>query len=253
MDEIEIIPIDIINIIIDMTNTRDKLYLMATNKYFLNNITIISMIIRTRISQNIIEQYKFKHIKSLTLLNTNILDISHLNRLTYLKLHEDNVKGLSLLTNITELQGAKYIKSNDIMTLTLLNYLDISFNTRISNISFLTNLKSLCVSGFWSEIDQANIMPLTNLTFLDLGSNMKINNLTHLPHLKKLRSCFDNYIDISKSYKLQTLIVAHILPEAMPCISHLTNLTKIISSEEFINNNMEILKKMTTLTSIIAM
>lgn len=220
---IEVIPLDIINIIINMTNTCDKLYFMATSKYLLNNIKIESIKINKHKSQNSIQQDKFKNIKKLTIRSTNNLTISFFTNLTHLKLISSNINGISHLTNLICLKVSftSLIKQNDIIPLKLLTHLDIDFNETIYCITHLTKLLYLSVSGICSKINQHNILLLTNLSHLNIGSNTKITDISHLFYLTNLRAMFYN-IDISKSYQLRTITY---MTSYRPIVSHLTNLT----------------------------
>jgi hypothetical protein len=60
--------------------------------------------------------------------------------------------------------------------------LDLSWNTDICDISFLTNLKRLCANN---TIDQEAIQKL-DLIELDLRYNKKIKNISFMSNLKKL-------------------------------------------------------------------
>ena len=222
---IEIILLDIINIIINMTITSDKLYFMATNKYLLNNIKIESIKINKHKSQNSIQQDKFKNIKKLTIRSTNNLNISFLTNLTHLKLISSNIKGVSHLTNLICLKVSftSLIKQDDIIPLKLLAHLDIDFNNKIYSITHLTKILYLSASGLYNKINQHNILLLTNLTYLNIGCNTKITDISHLSYLTNLRAMFYN-IDISKSYQLRTITY---MSRYEPIVSHLTNLTCI--------------------------
>lgn len=255
---IEIIPIDIIKVIINLLDTRDKILFISTNTYFLRNIYIYSVTInKNKISQNIIEQDKFKNIKYLQLHNIfNTLNMMYLSNLTYLYVRDTNICGISGLTNLKSLYTNSILKKNsitqnDIANLSLLTHLYISFNSKITSIMHLTNLVCLAISGIYSNIWQSTIMPLTSLTYLDIGNNTKITNLSHIPNLKYLRVNNINQIDISKSYNLRTLNILNFSDTAQKInILHLTNLTRINASPEFIEFNKIMLSRMTNLINI---
>ena len=240
VDYMEIIdlPLDIINIIVDLVPARDKIYFMATNIYFSKNVCIFSMFCNIKIAQNVIEQKKFRNLKMLTLYNNKNFNVSNLTKLTYLKVGDYPIEGLSYLINLRELCASSctsdIITQNDIMNLSLLTTLDISFNKKISNINHLSNLLSLEISGRFTEIYQSSISNLTNLTYLNSGGNIRITNLSRMPNLLYLR-CYGTNIDISKLYKLRTLNLFSLYPTID--ISHLTNLTELCASEYFISNN----------------
>ena len=258
VDYMEIIdlPLDIINIIVNMLTIKYKIYFMAINIFFSQNVCIFSMGMFSifGISQNVIEQEKFKNLKSLTLCNaTNdinkSLNISRLTKLSHLKLFNDYpIKGVSYLTNLTELCASSYnkdfITQNDIMNLSLLTSLDISFNKNISNINHLTNLLFLEISGGHTQIHQSSIINLTNLTYLNIETNTQITNLSHLPNLSHLK-CYGTNIDITKLYKLHTLELFSKM--ANIDISHLTNLFQLYASKSFITRNKIIINNLSNL------
>ena len=251
--QIEDLPLDIINIIVDMLVTKDKIYFMATNIYFLKNVCIFNMFCNVKISQNIIEQRKFRNLNTLTIYNNKCLNVSKLTKLTYLNSNSrtDPIEGVSCLTNLTELHasymGQSKITQNDIINLSLLTGLNISFNTNITSITHLTKLLYLHVSGNNSNIYQSDIKNLTNLTYLNIGNNRHITNLSHLPNLVYLR-CLGININISKLYKLSTLELLLPLPNIN--ISHLTNITELEASKEYICNNKITINNLSSLTSI---
>ena len=232
------LPFDIINIIIDMLPVRDKIYFMATNIYFSKNVCIFSMFCNIKISPSVIKQKKFRNLQMLTLYNNINFNVSNLTKLTYLKVGDYPIEGVSYLTNLRELCvnscTNNIITQNDIMNLSLLTSLHISFNKKISNINHLSNLLSLEISGRFTEFYQSSISNLTNITYLNIETNTHITNLSHMPNLLYLR-CYGTNIDISKLYKLRTLNLFDRF--ANIDISHLTNLTELEASKEYICNN----------------
>lgn len=81
----------------------------------------------------------------------------------------------------------------------LLNYsrleiLDVSFLFGITNISGLTNLKSLICMGICGIADN-NIKNLVNLTYLDCRYNYKITNIDGLNNLEFVRFTRNNFTD----------------------------------------------------------
>lgn len=66
------IPIEIITTISELLDTRSKLYFKSTNKYFLREILFLSLTdTNITISQEAIQQEKFKYLTKLTIMTKN--------------------------------------------------------------------------------------------------------------------------------------------------------------------------------------
>lgn len=101
--------------------------------------------------------------------------------------------------------------------------LEVSYNEKISDVNYLTNLQILCAGG-WSGINN-NISSLTNLTKLDVFGNKNITDINHLINLQTLNasdSCGIGDYGISSLTNLTKLNTNY--NKKITNIVHLTNL-----------------------------
>lgn len=163
-----ILPIDIFHILHKKIDFKTKLNLMATCKYFEQQLPIRSLsdIGINKFTNNILKQKKYTNIKKLNLSkNYYHIDISHLTNLQSL-----NCNG----TSITQ----KSIEKLNLRKLFLNN------NTLINNISHMTNLIVLKMCGK-SRIRQ-NLLDELNLFELRCGIYIEAYNFSHMSNLKIL-------------------------------------------------------------------
>lgn len=125
--------------------------------------------------------------------------------------------------------------------------LEVSYNEKISDVNYLTNLQILCAGG-WSGINN-NISLLTNLTKLDVFGNKNITDINHLINLRILNAsdnCGIGDFGISSLTNLTKLNVNY--NKKITNITHLTNLRTLIATYSRIDNiGISILTNLTEL------
>lgn len=187
-----------------------------------------------------------------------IININHLVNLKILNIEDCdkiNNNGISLLTNLIELNvnnnrqitdinhlvklrilhawGVSGISDISISTLTNLAELNAENNNKIIHITHLINLLILTVAGHCG-ITGSEIMGLTNLIGLNANSNITITDVNHLTKLQILKAdctygkCGINNIGISSLTNLTKLSVNN--NSTITSINHLTKLQILYAS-----------------------
>lgn len=105
--------------------------------------------------------------------------------------------------------------------------LNISYNTKITNISYLSNLITLNISQTLIGQDNISIMNLSKLTSLNISKQRNITCLNHLTSLTLLKACdIFGAVKIDKLINLVDLNIAS-SSEIEYDTNKLTNLTKL--------------------------
>ena len=218
---------------------KSKIALICTNSIFKNNLSITDLyniedIYLDRLRQNIIESDIFCNVTQLKarhkiynvsfLRNLKILDAScHPNHRQICRIDQDGIQGLDLVC------------------------LDASFNNRITDVSFMTNLKALYVCSecdynlgdqfFFSDIDQNGIRGL-DLEVFYANDNKKIIDVSFMKNLKHLSAGCLCGLD-QNSIKELDLYQLHVAENnKITDISFMKNLKKVnIRHNVIINQN----------------
>lgn len=157
--------IDILQIIINYSHIRDQIKCMTIDTHLYQNINIYSLKhnVDLNLSQNVIEQRKFRKLKKLSCgMNKKIYDVNHL---------ADTLK-------ILKCPGYCGIDQNGISQLKCLEILHCMYNYKIYDVNHLENtLKELFCNGGCCGIDQSGISKLRHLRIIKYEHNKKINNI----------------------------------------------------------------------------
>jgi hypothetical protein len=135
--------------------------------------------------------------------------------------------------------------NNDILKLyPHLTYLYVHREAKITTISHLTNLKSLCAIGDFKITENS----LSNLTCLKLWDNPQTNDINHLTNLQTLVVGGSCEIDDKGTSKLTNLTSLYIFyNDKINTISHLVNLRKLSFFSKVCDNQISTLTNLTYL------
>ena len=214
-----IVPIEIINIIIEDVGVKYSIYFTATCKFFFNNVNIYNLWEEnvTRAHQNkknitLLKQKRFQNVMSLNMQYCDIGNIAYLSNLTKLNIN----------------MARDYFNQNSITKLSKLKYLTMNSNYCVTNISHLTSLVYLeaCDSAL------KDIYNLNNLTYLRLRTNDYINDISHLTLLTYLDTNI-SLKNINNLNNLHTLKITYDI--CLDDIKYLRNLTDL----QIINSSID--------------
>lgn len=226
------IPFDIFQEIFQYLNFITKIRIrQISKKNLLLDITdfyYIPINLRIKLSDNILVNYpklKYLHAGS----NPNITKINYLTNLEKLN--------ISCFKPGNQAWVQSGVTSNQLLNLTNITWLNLCENPIISNISYLTNLKTLNLATHhtYLEIQNSDLLNL-NLTSLNLSGNHQITKISHLTNLKKLNI---NSCDIP-DFELKNMDLIRLdayYNQNIYNISHLTNLKHLDISHTYINSN----------------
>jgi hypothetical protein len=184
--------IDIYRLIFNNSDLRTQIYLVSTNKYLRKNLKIVNlydvdMEFRDLLTEKILKNKIFKNVTSFDANNLQLIkNVSFMKSLKKLNSWNGSInqKGIKDL-DLEELNIAFNEKIYDVSFMTSLKKLNISYRRKKINISNLKSLKILIADE--SSIKQKDIEEL-KLEELHFNYNLKINNLLFMKKtLKKLK------------------------------------------------------------------
>ena len=169
----ELLPLEILNLIIEELDMKSILQIQSINHYYYDNVVIrdlfnIDKEYRDRLTDNIIKQGKYQLVTKLNAsFNPKITSVSHMTNL-----------------QVLHARGNCGIDQKGIKELNLVK-LYASYNPKITSVSYMTNLQVLHARGEKCGIDQEGIKGL-NLVDLDASENPKITSVAHMINLQVL-------------------------------------------------------------------
>lgn len=219
------IPYNIQNIISHyLYDLTDVINLYNLSKEHHNHIIIVDMYNRKKkqlknLTQNILEQSKFKYLQKLNVLTLNIFNLDHLqntlkilkcegitnnigqaqiNNLHLVELYAENNKNIYDVNHMNDTLKILNCSGScgiDQFGISLLNLKELYAwtNQRIHNVNHLKDTLNILHCGHLSSINQNGISSL-NLSEISVWSNYNITNVNHMTSLQILNCDCDSEI-----------------------------------------------------------